>query len=175
VATPADQTVCQQFFTVMGTGPATHPWTWLQAVYQSDPSPDLTLALDMTAWLDLMAAGRWAPGSGEQTQTGQAGYNVEQYCDSIHAGNTQACEVQARIRHAGWRCVKEGRRDGKNPQDRAWTFSPGGNMHSLVRAEPSAERTGREAAEAQEAQACEQIRLLEEQNRLRREAAGEEA
>lgn len=86
VATPADRTVCQQFFTVMGTGSATHTWTWLQAAYQSDPSPDPALALDMTAWLDLMAAGGWAPGSGEQTQTGQAAYNVQQYCDSIHAG-----------------------------------------------------------------------------------------
>lgn len=62
----------------------------------------------------------------------------------------------------------------------AWTFSPGGNMHGLVRAESSAERAAREAAEAQQAQAREQVRLLEEQNRLlaeqnrlRREAAGD--
>jgi hypothetical protein len=62
----------------------------------------------------------------------------------------------------------------------AWTFSPGGNMHGLVRAESSAEKAAREAGEAQQAhaqeqlrmlkgqqaQAREQLRLLEEQNRL---------
>jgi hypothetical protein len=44
----------------------------------------------------------------------------------------------------------------------AWTLSPGGNMHGLVRAESSSEKAAREAAEAQK----EQIRLLQEQNRL---------
>jgi hypothetical protein len=48
----------------------------------------------------------------------------------------------------------------------AWTFSPGGNMHGLIRAESSAERAAREAAEARQAQAQEQLRLLEEQNLL---------
>jgi Short C-terminal domain len=48
----------------------------------------------------------------------------------------------------------------------AWTFSPGGNMKGPIRAESSAERAAREAAEAQKAQADEHRRLLEEQNRL---------
>lgn len=48
----------------------------------------------------------------------------------------------------------------------AWTFSPGGNMKGLVRAESSAERAAREAAEARATQAREQSRLLAEQNRL---------
>ncbi|HEX9542911.1 MAG TPA: hypothetical protein VGA04_32735 [Streptosporangiaceae bacterium] len=68
----------------------------------------------------------------------------------------------------------------------AWTFSPGGNMHGLVRAESSAERAARETAEARQIDAreqnrllaeqnrllMEQTRLLEEQNRLHRDAAG---
>jgi len=48
----------------------------------------------------------------------------------------------------------------------AWTFSPGGNMKGLVRAESSAERAAREAAEARAAQSREQARLFAEQNRL---------
>lgn len=70
----------------------------------------------------------------------------------------------------------------------AWTLSPGGNMHGLVRAESSAEMSAREAAEARQAHAdaqqaeireqnrlmAEQNRLLAEQNRLRREASGEQ-
>lgn len=39
-------------------------------------------------------------------------------------------------------------------------------MHGLIRAESSAERAAREAAEARQAQANEQRHLLEEQNRL---------
>jgi hypothetical protein len=44
----------------------------------------------------------------------------------------------------------------------AWTFSPGGNMKGLVRAESSAERAAREHAELMR----EQNRLLAQQNRL---------
>ena len=42
----------------------------------------------------------------------------------------------------------------------AWTFSPGGDMRGPVRAESSAERAAREAAEAQQVQARDQLRLL---------------
>lgn len=48
-ATPADATVCHQYFAVMGTRPATHTLTWLEGVFQSDPQPDAVLAADMTA------------------------------------------------------------------------------------------------------------------------------
>lgn len=85
-STPADVTVCHQFNSVMGTQPATHTWTWLESVFQSDSPPDATLSSDMTTWLNLMAAGGWAPGSGEQNQTAQAAVNIQQYCNSIHAG-----------------------------------------------------------------------------------------
>ena len=84
-STPADVTVCRQFNSVMGSQPATHTWTWLESVFQSDPPPDATLSNDMATWLNLMAAGGWAPGSGEQNQTAQAAVNVQQYCNSIHA------------------------------------------------------------------------------------------
>ena len=43
----------------------------------------------------------------------------------------------------------------------AWTLSPGGNMHGLVRAESSSERAAREQAD-----------LLREQNRLLAEVVG---
>jgi hypothetical protein len=86
-ATPADATVCHQYFTVMGTQPATHTLTWLDGAFQSDPQPDPVLAADMTAWLELMESGGAMPGSGEQNQTAQAAYNIQQYCDSIHEGS----------------------------------------------------------------------------------------
>jgi hypothetical protein len=85
-ATPADTTVCRQFNSVLNTHPATHTWTWLQSAFQVDPPPDTELSSDMNSWLDLMAAGGWAPGSGEQTLTAKAAYSVQQYCDSIHDG-----------------------------------------------------------------------------------------
>jgi uncharacterized protein YcfL len=85
-STPADVIVCHQFNSVMGSQPATHTWTWLESVFQSDPPSDTTLSNDMTTWLNLMAAGGWAPGSGEQNQTAQAAVSIQQYCNSIHAG-----------------------------------------------------------------------------------------
>ena len=85
-ATPADRTVCRQFNSVMGSQPAPHTWTWLESAFQSDPPPDAALSNDMATWLNLMAAGGWAPDSGQQTQTAKAAYQIQQYCGSMHAG-----------------------------------------------------------------------------------------
>jgi hypothetical protein len=65
----------------MGTQPGTHTWTWLDSVFQSHPPLDAKLSTD--AWLNMMAAGSWTPGIGQQNRTA---YNMQQYCNSIHAG-----------------------------------------------------------------------------------------
>jgi hypothetical protein len=62
-----------------------NPLGTFESQWQFDSPPSIELEGDITAFLSLMEAGGWAPGSGEQTQTATDAYNIQQYCNEIHA------------------------------------------------------------------------------------------
>jgi hypothetical protein len=85
-ATPADRVVCHQFFVYEATtATAANPLGTLASQYQSDSPASAAVSADMSSYLLLMHSGGWAPGSGEQQQTAQAGVNVINDCTALHA------------------------------------------------------------------------------------------
>jgi len=85
VSTPADVTVCKQFNAYNNSAAsAANPLGTFESQWAADAPPSSQLDSDVNDYLSLMESGGWAPGSGEQTQTAQAGVNIENYCAAIH-------------------------------------------------------------------------------------------
>jgi hypothetical protein len=82
VSTPADVAVCKQWATYE-SNQGTNPLVTFDSKWESDDPPSSQLDSDVTDYVMLMQAGGWEPGSGEQTQTAQAGVTVSQDCQSI--------------------------------------------------------------------------------------------
>ena len=74
--------MCKQW-AVYESDTGTNPLAKFEAQWESDDPPSSQLDNDVTDYLTLMQAGGWEPGSGEQTQTAQAGVNVSQDCKAI--------------------------------------------------------------------------------------------
>jgi hypothetical protein len=82
VSTPADVTICKQWSTYESDS-GENPLATFESEWEADAPSSSQLDGDVTAYLALMQAGGWEPGSGEQTQTAQAGVTISQYCQQI--------------------------------------------------------------------------------------------
>jgi hypothetical protein len=82
--TSANVTVCHQIAPVLNAVGG-HSLSAFGAQFQSDTPPSSQLDQDVTNWLAMMQAGGEFPGSGEQTQTAQAGVAIVTDCQSIGA------------------------------------------------------------------------------------------
>jgi hypothetical protein len=80
VSSPADITVCKQWAAFEDGGSLSA----FESEWESDvPPASSQLENDVNTYLTLMQAGGFEPGSGEQTQTAQAGVNVSNDCQAI--------------------------------------------------------------------------------------------
>ncbi len=82
--TSANVTVCHQVGPVLNAVSG-HTVDTFTSQLQSDAQPSPQLDQDVTNWLTLMQTGGEFPGSGEQTQTAQAGYAIVKDCEAVGA------------------------------------------------------------------------------------------
>jgi hypothetical protein len=83
VSSPADITVCKKWAT-LESNQGNNPLATFESEWESDAPPASSqLQNDVNTYLNLMEAGGFEPGSGEQTQTAQTGVNVSNDCQAI--------------------------------------------------------------------------------------------